>query len=193
MEKIQIFKAVLAKDTHGIESIALVDAPAMLNEWLMFSEQKESKFIFQLNEEQRIITAPVIIPELPIYRKDSTGREFYVIYDKETNMNVLQKYMSEGRQNAVKLTHNEGTEIEGVQVFEMFMSDNTRGIKAPEGYKDLHDGTIFCSMKFHNDSAWQLAKEGKINGVSLEGYFGLEPFESLTDTEVNAIIDAVIN
>lgn len=193
MKTLQIYKAVLSKDTHGIESIALVDSPAMLNEWLMFSEQKETKFRFELNEEQRIITAPVIIPELPIYRKDSKGNEFYVIYDKETNMTVLQKYMNEGRQNAVKLTHSEGTEIEGVQVFEMFMSDNSRGILAPTGYKDLPDGTIYCSMKFHNESAWQLAKEGKINGVSLEGYFALEPIETLTDSEAQAIIDAVIN
>ena len=76
---------------QGIQNIALVENPAMLTEWLMFSEQKQHELKFAFNDAQQIITAPVIIADLPIYRMVE-GNEFYVVYNKETNMKILQKY-----------------------------------------------------------------------------------------------------
>ena len=179
---------------QGIQNIALVDSPAMLTEWLMFSEQKPYEFKMALQEEQRIITAPVIIADLPIYRKvleDGIEKEFYVVYKKETNMKVMQKYMTDGNQKKIKLTHDTSDLSKGVFVFEVFMSDESRGIQQPKGF-DLPDGTIFCSMKINNDDIWKRVKLGEIKGISLEGFFDLEQEIELTQDEADAIVQSII-
>ena len=196
-KKLPIYYATINEDLaglelkqQGIQNIALVDSPAMLTEWLMFSEQKPIEFKMALQEEQRIITAPVIIADLPIYRKvneDGIDKEFYVVYKKDTNMKVLQKYMSDGNQKKVKLTHDTQDLSKGVFVFEVFMSDESRGISQPKGF-DLPDGTIFCSMKINNDVIWQEAKAGKVKGISLEGFFDLEKEIDLDEKQIESII-----
>lgn len=196
-KKIPIYYATINEDLaglelkqQGIQNIALVDSPAMLTEWLMFDEHKQVEFKMALQEEQRIITAPVIIADLPIYRKvneDGIEKEFYVVYKKDTNMKVLQKYMSDGNQKKVKLTHDTQDLSKGVFVFEVFMSDESRGIAQPKGF-DLPDGTIFCSMKINNDMIWQEAKAGKVKGISLEGFFDLEKEIDLDEKQIESII-----
>jgi len=193
-KKLPIYYATINEDLNGLElkqqgiqNIALVDSPAMLTEWLMFSEHKPVEFKMELQEEQRIITAPVIIANLPIYRKVE-NEEFYVVYKKDTNMQILQKYMSDGNQKKVKLTHDTQDLSKGVFVFEIFMSDESRGITAPKGFENLSDGTIYCSMKVNNDAIWKEAKAGKVNGISLEGFFDLEKEIDLDEKQIESII-----
>jgi hypothetical protein len=197
-KKLPIYYATINEDLaglelkqQGIQNIALVDAPAMLTEWLMFDEHKRVEFKMALNEEQRIITAPVIIADLPIYRKIE-NEEFYVVYKKDTNMKVLQKYMSDGNQKKVKLTHDTQDLTKGVFVFEIFISDESRGITSPKGFEHLPDGTIYCSMKINNDMIWNEAKAGKVRGISLEGFFDLEKEIELDENQVEAIISDLI-
>jgi len=195
--KLPIFYATINEDLSGLElkeqgiqNIALVDSPAMLTEFLAFSEQKPYEFKMALQEEQRIITAPVIVADLPIYRKVD-DKEFYVVYKKETNMQILQKYMLDGNQRKVKLTHDTSDLSKGVFVFEVFISDASSGIKQPEGF-DLPDGTIFCSMKINNDDIWKRVKSGEVKGVSLEGFFDLEQEIELDQNEIEAIIKNIL-
>ena len=195
--KLPIYYATINEDLSGLElkeqgiqNIALVDSPAMLQEWIAFSEQKPYEFKFAIQEEQRIITAPVIVADLPIYRKVD-DKEFYVVYKKETNMQILQKYMLDGNQRKVKLTHDTTDLSKGVFVFEVFISDASRGIKQPEGF-DLPDGTIFCSMKINNDDIWKRIKSGEVKGVSLEGFFDLEQEIELSENEIEAIIKNIL-
>jgi hypothetical protein len=181
---------------QGIQSIALVDSPAMLTEWLMFEKQNH-QMKFSLNEEQKIITAPVIIADLPIYRKveepkgSGLMKEFYVVYKKATNMQILQKYMIDGNQKKIKLTHETNDLSKGVFVFEVFMSDESRGISQPKGF-DLPDGTIFCSMKINNPTIWEQVKKGEVKGISLEGFFDLQQEVDLTHDEIEAVINSII-
>ena len=181
-KKLPIYYASINEDLNGLElkqqgiqNIALVDSPAMLTEWLMFSEHKPIEFKMALQEEQRIVTAPVIIADLPIYRKienEGVIEEFYVVYKKDTNdTSDLSK---------------------GVFVFEIFMSDESRGISAPKGFENLSDGTIYCSMKINNDAIWNEVKAGKVKGISLEGFFDLEQEIDLTEQQVEAIINDLI-
>jgi hypothetical protein len=201
-KKLPIYYASINEDLNGLElkqqgiqNIALVDSPAMLTEWLMFSEHKPIEFKMALQEEQRIVTAPVIIADLPIYRKienEGVIEEFYVVYKKDTNMQILQKYMLDGNQKKVKLTHDTSDLSKGVFVFEIFMSDESRGISAPKGFENLSDGTIYCSMKINNDAIWNEVKAGKVKGISLEGFFDLEQEIDLTEQQVEAIINDLI-
>jgi hypothetical protein len=195
--KLPIFYATINENLSGLElkeqgiqNIALVSDPAMLTEFLAFSEQKPYEFKMALQEEQRIITAPVIVADLPIYRQVE-GKEFYVVYKKDTNMQILQKYMLDGNQRKVKLTHDTSDLSKGVFVFEVFISDASRGIKQPEGF-DLPDGTIFCSMKINNEDIWKRVKSGEVKGISLEGFFDLEQEIELSEQEIEAIIKNIL-
>jgi hypothetical protein len=195
--KLPIYYATINEDLSGLElkeqgiqNLALVDSPAMLQEWIAFSEQKPYEFKFAIQEEQRIITAPVIVADLPIYRKVD-NKEFYVVYKKETNMQILQKYMLDGNQRKVKLTHDTTDLSKGVFVFEVFISDASRGIKQPEAF-DLPDGTIFCSMKINNEDIWKRVKSGEVKGVSLEGFFDLEKEIELDQNEIEAIVKNIL-
>lgn len=195
--KLPIYYATINEDLsgldlkqQGIQNIALVDSPAMMQEWLAFNEQKPYEFKMALQEEQRIVTAPVIVADLPIYRKVE-DKEFYVVYKKDTNMQILQKYMLDGNQRKVKLTHDTSELSKGIFVFEVFISDASRGIKQPEGF-DLPDGTIFCSMKVNNDDIWKRIKSGEVKGVSLEGFFDLEQEIILDEQEIEAIIKNIL-
>lgn len=195
--KLPIFYATINEELSGLElkeqgiqNIAIVSDPAMMQSFLAFSEHKPYKFKFTLQEEQRIITAPVIVADLPIYRQID-GKEFYVVYKKDVNMKILQKYMLDGNQRKVKLTHDTTDLSKGVFVFEVFISDASRGILQPKGF-DLPDGTIFCSMKINNDLIWNEVKSGKVNGVSLEGFFDLEQEIELSETEIEAIIKNIL-
>jgi hypothetical protein len=195
--KLPIYYATINEDLsgldlkqQGIQNIALVDSPAMMQEWLAFNEQKPYEFKMALQEEQRIVTAPVIVADLPIYRKVE-DKEFYVVYKKDTNMQILQKYMLDGNQRKVKLTHDTTELSKGIFVFEVFISDASRGIKQPDGF-DLPDGTIFCSMKVNNDDIWKRVKSGEVKGVSLEGFFDLEQEVILDEQEIEAIIKNIL-
>jgi hypothetical protein len=195
--KLPIYYATINEDLsgldlkqQGIQNIALVDSPAMMQEWLAFNEQKPYEFKMALQEEQRIVTAPVIVADLPIYRKVE-DKEFYVVYKKDTNMQILQKYMLDGNQRKVKLTHDTSELSKGIFVFEVFISDASRGIKQPDGF-DLPDGTIFCSMKVNNDDIWKRVKSGEVKGVSLEGFFDLEQEVILDEQEIEAIIKNIL-
>ncbi|MFO0453795.1 MAG: hypothetical protein ACK52I_34930, partial [Pseudomonadota bacterium] len=45
---------------------------------------REKKFSFSVvNNEERIVVGPAMIPDLPIFRKDETG-EYYVFFDRKT-------------------------------------------------------------------------------------------------------------
>jgi hypothetical protein len=150
-----------------VEAIALVDKPAIQRNFMMFKEN--IKFAIQ-SEERRIISTPIMIPDTPIYRNQD-GREFYVFFSKDTVLKIAQKYFKKGFQASVNLDHNPKNFVEGVTLFESFISDKTRGINPMQGFEDLPEGTWFGSFLIDNDEVWESIKDGTFKGVSAEGIF----------------------
>jgi len=56
-------------------------------------------------------------------------------------------------------------------MFESWITDEKRGIKAMVGFEDVNDGSWFGSFKVDNDEVWKLIKDGKVRGFSVEGVF----------------------
>ena len=62
--------------------------------------------------------------------------------------------------------------VEGVYLIESFIIDKTRGIKTPDGFDRLSEGSWFGSFKVENDEIWNnFIKTGEFNGFSVEGFF----------------------
>ena len=147
-------------------------------------ENFNKKHLFSVvnNEERRIVTGPLMIANLPIYRKGADGFEFYVVFDAATIEQLVMKYHKDGFQHSVNLMHN-GQQVEGVYMFESFIIDKQRGITAPTGFDNIPDGSWFGSYKIENDEVWNLIKAGTFKGFSVEGFF-LKKLITATDEQV---------
>jgi hypothetical protein len=156
------------QDDAEVSFIALVDRPAIQKNWNAFKENVKFQII---SEDKRIISGPVMLADSPIYRNDSINGEYYVVFSKDTIFKIAQKFFKKGYQANVNLMHDSNQQVSGVTMFESFISDKDRGILPMKGFEDAPDGSWFGSFKVEDDSVWQMIKEGKVKGFSVEGVF----------------------
>ena len=177
----------LSDDVEGLQAIAFVDAPAIGLNYQAFAPHK-----FEIiNEEKRIVMGAAMIPDLPIYRRDERG-EYYAIFRKETIKALVQKLFKENKHNNFNEQHNAFKILDGVYIYQSFITDQELGILAPQGFENVADGTWFIAAKVENDEAWSKVKEdGILKGFSVEGVFDLEPYKFKKMNKLN--LESVIN
>lgn len=156
------------QDDAEVSFIALVDKPAIQKNWNAFKENVKFQIV---SEEKQIISGPLMLADVPIYRNDNTNGEYYVVFSKDTIFKIAQKFFKKGYQANVNLMHDSNQQVEGVTMFESFISDKDRGILPMKGFEDAPDGSWFGSFKVDDDNVWQMIKEGKFKGFSVEGIF----------------------
>ena len=156
------------QDDAEVSFIALVDRPAIQKNWNAFKENIKFQIV---SEDKQIISGPVMLADSPIYRNDSVNGEYYVVFSKDTIFKIAQKFFKKGYQANVNLMHDSEQKVSGVTMFESFISDKDRGIMPMRGFEDAPDGSWFGSFKVEDDSVWQMIKEGKVKGFSVEGVF----------------------
>lgn len=174
--KIPVYKLEIdegATDETGVNFVALVDVPATMRNWIAFGGQQYQSLNFQvINAEQRVISGPLMIADLPIYRKDDIHGEHYVVFDKPTIQQIVLKFFRNGNTSQVNLMHQANVHPEGVYMYESFIIDSSRGIITPKGLSTLPDGSWFASYKVDNDQVWaEFIKTGTFKGFSVEGIF----------------------
>jgi len=158
------------QDDAEVSVISLVDKPAIMKDFHVFSEQQRQSFAIT-NEEQHIISGPLMLADTPIYRDNKKFGEHYVTFSPETIKDIAIKFSKKGYQKNVNLMHDANMQVEGLVMFESFIVDKERGIQPMAGYEDAKDGSWFGSFYVENEQVWQLIKEGKVKGFSVEGYF----------------------
>lgn len=155
-------------------------------------ENRVSARKFVADKERRIISGPLMVANLPIYRNDN-GREYYGIFKADTIEAIAMKFMKNGFNRNVNLMHEPTAIVDGVYMFESFIIDKSRGINAPTGYGDLPDGTWFGSFKVENDEVWnEYIKTGVFKGFSVEGWFTDKPIGNVEEDLVNKLIDLIL-
>ena len=155
-------------DNAEVSYVALVDRPAIQRNWNAFKQNFKFEIV---SEEKRIISGPLMLADSPIYRSDSTHGEYYVVFSKDTIFKIAQKFFKKGYQNNVNLMHDQSQQVDGITMFESFISDKDRGISAMKGFEDAPDGSWFGSFKVENDEVWAKVKSGQFKGFSVEGIF----------------------
>ena len=177
----------LSDDVEGLQAIAFVDAPAIGLNYQAFAPHKFEV----INEEKRIVMGAAMIPDLPIYRRDERG-EYYAIFKKETIKALVQKFFKESKQGSFNEQHDQFKILDGVYIYQSFITDEELGISAPRGFENIADGTWFIAAKVENDEAWEKVKEnGLLKGFSVEGVFDLEPYKFKTMNKIN--LESVIS
>lgn len=169
-----IIEFKLTDDVEGLQAIAFVDTPAIGLNYQAFNKSQKFEVV---NEEQRIVMGPAMIPDLPIFRRDESG-EYYALFKKNTIKALVQKLFKDNKHTTFNEQHNSFQILEGVYIYQSFITDAQLGISAPKGFENVADGTWFIAAKVENDDAWAKVKEeGLLNGFSVEGVFDLEPYK----------------
>jgi hypothetical protein len=166
-----------------VDYVALVDRPAIEKSFLAFNENQERVSFAIQSEDERIITGALMLADKPIYRNDENG-EYYVVFTKDTIKQIAQKFFAKGYQSNVNLMHDSGQKLDGLTMFESWITDEKRGIRAMKGFDDVPDGSWFGSFKVNNDEVWQMIKDGKVKGFSVEGLF---QYKSTSKDNVSSI------
>jgi hypothetical protein len=183
---IPVYSALVTDADTGIIRISLVDDPAVESNFVAFAEQRPVQLYAVQDEDKRQVLGVVMRAGFPIYRRDERLGEYYVIYSADTCRQMAEKYLADGRQNAVNLMHEAGSDVDGVQLVQWFIKGD--GLQ-PAGFEDIADGSLFAEFHVTNDDVWADIKAGTYRGFSLEGVFDLEP---ATDRdEVQEIVDTL--
>lgn len=172
MNNIPIFEAVIDNLECGIYKISLVDLPAVESDFVYFDKQdKVMKFNIE-NEEQHMVTGVIMRSNFLIYRYDEQFGEYYIKFSPETIKLMAEKMMFDSTFNNINLMHEYGTDVDGVNLIEIFIKDTEKGIN-PKGFDDIENGSLFATYKINNDVIWNEIKNGTFKGFSLEGMFDM--------------------
>lgn len=191
MDKLPVYEMVIdpnAASDVEVNFIAFVDKPAIERNFLTFAAEKS---YFALNEEQRIVSGPAMVAESLIYRRDQQG-EYNVFFSADTIKQIALKFFKKDYQKNLNLFHDPNLPLDGVTIFESFVSDKSRGIQPMKGFEDLPDGSWFISAKIENDQLWAKIKSGEVKGFSVEGIFSYitkqkhgATFEELAELQIS--------
>jgi len=152
-------------ETKDIEMIvnSFVSEPATEKEWLYFSDAKKRLDFY--DTEKQIVTSVVMLANTPIYRNDD-GYEFMLVFTAEAIEKMAYDYFSKNGFNKISINHD-GSVIEGSAILleSYFVDDNKR---APEKFGVLPKGTWVVSYKVVDKKIWDMIKNKKLRGFSIE-------------------------
>lgn len=181
----ELFELTIDENTEtGVSFVALVDVPAIMRKWVAFNadgQQQRKVYTYFSDDEKRIVAGPLMIPDLPIYRKDENG-EYDVFFSKATIEKCVMKFMRQGNGSNFNLMHNPNATTEGVFIFQTYLIDSKAGMNAPSYYRGetLPDGTWFAMAKVEDEAVWQKVKDGTFQGFSVEGIFEHQQKEDIS-------------
>lgn len=139
----------------------------------------ESHSFAIINEEQRIISGPLMLADELIYRNNEKFGEHYVKFSAQTIRQIAIKFAKKKYMNHVNLMHDSEQRVNDVTMFESFIVDKKRGIMPMAEFKEVADGSWFGSFYVENDEVWNEVKKGTYKGFSVEGMFDyVEPISA---------------
>ena len=154
----------------AIDAISLVTDPAIEQDFVYFNKAKNNLTFAKVNDEQRLLISPALIPNKQIFRYDAdTDQDYYVYFTEKTVKQASEMYLKHSNNNSATLQHE--NKVTGVHTVESWIIQDAEMDKSKLYGYDLPKGTWMVSMKILNDDVWNQIKEGTIKGLSIEGYF----------------------
>lgn len=144
-------------DSSEIELVSFVDEPAVDVSWIALSKQPQQP-LYLSSDEYHTVTGVVLRAGYPIYRHQE-GREFYIVFTKESIRKYVERFFREKRTSDVNLDHSDKTD--GCYLIESYFvgRDNRFGVE---------EGSWVCTYKVDNSDVWKDIKDGKFKGFSVE-------------------------
>ena len=177
------YKAVFddQAEESGVYAIAVVDNPAMQDSWIRLKSDDVHEISFDaVDDEKQILLGAVLIPNKDILRRDPIGEPFYIYFDEPTIERAAHEFIKNGMQG--NSTTNHETKLEGVSVVQSWIVEDSEKDKSTHYGKTYPVGTWVAMMKVDDKQTWQDAKDGKLNGFSIEALFGLKEIKLNSNT-----------
>lgn len=152
------------EEGNTFDCISIVDMPAIQRDFIKFSENTEVKFS-SIDDEKHIVSGPALITDMPIYRRNDDGYEFYVRFSAEAIENMAIRFFGDTSNTNGNVMHQ--VDVDGVTYFESYIINKERGL-CPTEFSDLPDGSWCVSAKINNDEVWKLIKDGTLKGFSID-------------------------
>ena len=155
-------------ETDEVFAISLVESPAIESDFVYFN--KEEVRFAKVDDEQRMLIGPILIPDKKILRVDGEGNPYHVFFTKETVKRLAENYLMKKYNSSATLEHGD-RKIKGVHLVQSWVKDgkldksNNYGMALPEG-------SWVGMFKITDDKLWNdYIKTGKVQGFSIEGLF----------------------
>ena len=187
MNKPKIVKWTLDVDNFKniVDTISLVDEPAIEVEWMAFdnkkskirkqSEMDEFALLSMVAEEQRlkylptevpkerfqqfigenIIVAPAMIADKLLLRLDEDGDPFYGFFDEVAVKNAAYAFQKYKLTDRFNINHDENEIAEGIYLAESWLVLDTELDKSKYFGYSLPKGTWFTILKIDNDALYR--------------------------------------
>ena len=152
-------------EDNGMFRVSIVNSPAIQEGFVYFSEEKETQKIALASEEKMQVIAPLLIPDMPILRKNDEYGYYYVKFSEETIKDIMYKYSRDGFFNQFNLEHE--YETDAVTMLEIWMKETDIDKSDSYGF-DLPIGTLFMKAQIESEELWTAIKDNEFNGFSIE-------------------------
>jgi len=113
-----------------------------------------------------------MIPDKIIYRNPNAlvNEPHYVYFTAETIAKARNSFHKNNCEENVNIEHS-GILVEGVKLTKSFLISEDNKTQLPEEFLDMPIGTWMVEYDIENEEVWQLIKDKKLNGFSIEGIF----------------------
>lgn len=127
-------------------------------------------FALSFDDDKRIATGPLMIPNKMILRRDEEGNPYYIYFTKTTIEKMAEKFLKLNKHNNTDVDHSFDVTTENT-LLESWISEDKMYDKAYKMGFTLPMGTWYVSYKINDDETWRKIKEGELRGFSLAGPF----------------------
>jgi hypothetical protein len=194
------YELQIEDDQDEVFAISLVESPAIESNFIYFAG--ETVLFAKVDNEQRMLIGPILIPDKKILRVDGEGNPYEVFFKKDTVRKLAQNYLKKRYTSNATLEHD--SKIKGVHLVESWVKEGKMDKSHSYGLA-LPEGTWMGVFKIDDEKIWNdYVKTGKVKGFSIEGFFehkiysashltrtqemGLGP---LTDEQSNILLDKI--
>jgi len=161
---------------------SLVERPAIEENFIAFNSDQD--ILYFKNEEKRMVTGPIMIPDKSIIRRSKDG--YYEVYfTRESIQDIVKLTSKSNRFNSTKTNHS--SEVEGVTLVESWLvGEEGDKIYSDFGFtnSDIPAGSWVGTYFIENDEIWDKVKQGRFNGFSVEGNFIMEEQFAINDVQI---------
>lgn len=164
-------KLTKKKYFEGVNYMGFVEMPAIEIDGLYFSKEKEYYTMSKETKEEGLFVAPAMIAEKRIpYFNPETNERYNHYFDAETIKDISQSFFIDNNMFNVNEEHKYPLNDIHV-VYSWLVYNEYDPIMTHFGFKDIPVGSWILMYKINNEEIKQKIKDGKIKGLSIEGYF----------------------
>ena len=131
---------------------------------------KRSREGFAAEEDQMMVTGPLMIPNKTILRIDEEGEPYFVYFSEETVKMIAEKMMAKKMLDKMNIEHDPDSPVDGYMTETWLIEDPENDKQKIFGF-NLPKGTWMGTYKINSPEVWKKVKDGTLTGYSIEGFF----------------------